>query len=162
MTVVGMEMLFESLGKGVICKRGGEKWICADAAGEGRGPSPLPHASSPSTTATRTWAPAGLGNGRREGPGPQQRGRAQSQLSPEHGLVSRKQLVSEQHDAEGRAGGLSQTRWTRAFDTELIPKIEATPIHLSFRAVRWGGRRGLVSGTGGPHAKRPRAHLKLR
>lgn len=130
--------------------------------GKGAVPPPCPTLPLLPPRRPAPGPPAGLGNGRREGPGPQQRGRAQSQLSPEHGLVSRKQLVSEQHDAEGRAGGLSQTRWTRAFDTELIPKIEATPIHLSFRAVRWGGRRGLVSGTGGPHAKRPRAYLKLR
>lgn len=85
-----------------------------------------------------------------------------SQLSPAPRPASRQLLISEQRDAVGRAGGLSPTRWTRAFDTELIPKGAATRIHLSFGALSWRGRRGLVSGTGDSRAKGPRAHLESR
>lgn len=126
----------------------------------------FPHPSSmlpflPSWRPVRGPLQACITSGERD-PTPREEEGAHSQLGPEHRLVSCKLLVSEQHDAVGRAGGLSQTRWTWAFDIELIPKVEATLIHLSFSALSWRGRRGLVSGTRGSYAKRPRAHLKLR
>lgn len=155
-----MEMLFESLGDGVICKRGGEKWICADITQEGRVSSPLLHASFPSIMATGTGAPGGSHHGRREGSSPRRRGRTQSQLSPEHRLVSHKLLIPEQwvvlEDCHKQDGPGPLT--LNSFES----KVEATLIHLSFSAVSWRGRRGLVSGTRDSHAKRPRAPLKLR